>query len=684
MHPFGFRYILIFCVLFVAGVGVSCRKQHQFPAEVAAALDEAGDNRAELEKVLNHYAKDSLKLRAAQYLIAHMSRAYYLKSSVFESFSAVFDSLALYKNTLLISGNQLKNKEIRRSYYEALWAKHQRIAGDPAKSVFELQSDLKTIPAEMLIQNIDYAFKAWEFPWAKQYSFDQFCKYILPYRCYDEVPEAWRANYFKALSPLLDSLRTETDPLVVARAINNWVSIDFWFCDNLKTFKRGALKANDLLKGRIAAHCTDQVVLGNSLMRAAGIATSKIWIPTWGTTSAGHEVTAILSKSNKWHYVEVGDGAISDASSQLRAPKLFLATPGVATPTLPTDPVGQTFSVLNGFTDVTDQYNAVGDVTVLLPDTLKAKHLYLCTFRSPGWGPVIFAPVVNHKATFRNMGRKMIYLPSVADPKGELKPVAPPIWVDSAGVVKSLGPSEGRFEYTFYRKYNSSRRGSKVARSQALLGGRFQAANRPDFSDAVDIHTIGPFVSYHPQRRPVKPTEARYLRYVFPKSSIDIKDGPAQLGFYGEGKPQPAKLQGRGIASAGVSPLNIRRLFDEDLLTYVSYTRTEPKLNIDLDEIIVDKSTDEYVWVGLDLGKKQTVTAVEFCPRNDKNEIYKGHRYELFFWDNQWRSLGTRIAQDTFVSYPNVPQRALLLLKNHTEGKEVRIFSVIDNELRWH
>ena len=55
------------CIMLVA-----CTERH---ASLERALRYAGDNRAELEKVLAHYASDpadSLKLRAAQYLIENM------------------------------------------------------------------------------------------------------------------------------------------------------------------------------------------------------------------------------------------------------------------------------------------------------------------------------------------------------------------------------------------------------------------------------------------------------------------------------------------------------------------------------------------------------------------------------------------------------------------------------------
>ena len=44
--------------------------------QLAYALDFAGENRKELEKVLDYYAKDPLRLEAARFLIRNMPRYY--------------------------------------------------------------------------------------------------------------------------------------------------------------------------------------------------------------------------------------------------------------------------------------------------------------------------------------------------------------------------------------------------------------------------------------------------------------------------------------------------------------------------------------------------------------------------------------------------------------------------------
>ncbi|MDR1169591.1 MAG: hypothetical protein LBK97_02000, partial [Prevotellaceae bacterium] len=62
-------------ILFVI-CAVSCTR---ISPEIETALQQAGSNRSELEQVLKHYGRDpadSLKLRAAEFLITHMPEHY--------------------------------------------------------------------------------------------------------------------------------------------------------------------------------------------------------------------------------------------------------------------------------------------------------------------------------------------------------------------------------------------------------------------------------------------------------------------------------------------------------------------------------------------------------------------------------------------------------------------------------
>lgn len=60
-------------MFFLAGVLIIVMSCHPYSREVEAALVLSGDNRSELEQVLNHFRqKDSRKFEAACFLIANM------------------------------------------------------------------------------------------------------------------------------------------------------------------------------------------------------------------------------------------------------------------------------------------------------------------------------------------------------------------------------------------------------------------------------------------------------------------------------------------------------------------------------------------------------------------------------------------------------------------------------------
>jgi hypothetical protein len=70
------------------------------PSVLETVLEYAGNNRPELEKVLQHYRNDSLRLKAAVFLIENMPGHYSYKDTVYiNRYYAAIDSVAqAYKN----------------------------------------------------------------------------------------------------------------------------------------------------------------------------------------------------------------------------------------------------------------------------------------------------------------------------------------------------------------------------------------------------------------------------------------------------------------------------------------------------------------------------------------------------------------------------------------------------------
>lgn len=89
-------------------------------------------------------------------------------------------------------------------------------------------------------------------------------------------------------------------------------------------------------------------------------------------------------------------------------------------------------------------------------------------------------------------------------------------------------------------------------------------------------------------------------------------------------------------------------------------------------------------WIGFDIKNiRDKIGGIQIIMRNDGNQIIPGHRYELFYYNGKWISLGRKKATHTYVDFSDIPCNALLLLKCLTSGKEVRIFMYEKGKQLW-
>ena len=89
-------------------------------------------------------------------------------------------------------------------------------------------------------------------------------------------------------------------------------------------------------------------------------------------------------------------------------------------------------------------------------------------------------------------------------------------------------------------------------------------------------------------------------------------------------------------------------------------------------------------WVGLDFGKEVEISKIALLPVNDDNHIAENELYELYYFDGEWVSLGRKTGDHNFyLQYDNVPENSLLLLRNHTKGREERIFTYENGKQVW-
>jgi hypothetical protein len=120
-------------------------------------------------------------------------------------------------------------------------------------------------------------------------------------------------------------------------------------------------------------------------------------------------------------------------------------------------------------------------------------------------------------------------------------------------------------------------------------------------------------------------------------------------------------LTGKSIDPEGRGA-RLANIFDNDPL---SHGRISHRLVVDFDHPV-------------------SVSEIIYLPRNDANGVYPGNEYELLYFDlGGWQSLGCKIATDYSVDFENVPSNAVYWLRNHTAGKEERVFTIQNGEQRF-
>jgi hypothetical protein len=373
--------------------------------EVVAALDSAGPNRVELEKVLANYGapEDSLKFKAACFLIGNMEGHSYVTYALQDTTSheIPFEPLSFATYDSLESAFGV----LERSYGSLDFKKK------------DLTEDLSSITADFLIENIDYAFKAWqERPWARWLSFDQFCQFVLPYRGSNEPLDPWRKNLFNQYAPIQGSLPDSTNPVAAARAINN--DLLSWFKFDSRYYyhptDQGLTEMLAAKKGR----CEDMTNLTIYAMRANGLAVTSDYTPYWSDTSNNHAWNAILLPDGKaipFMGAEVNPG---DYTLPHKAAKVYRKTFENHPENLTFQPRKQKkipgWLAGKSYIDVTSDYMKTCDVAVDLtepvPDSIDIA--YLCIFNTGEWQPIQWGRISGQSVVFSAMGTGIAYLPA--------------------------------------------------------------------------------------------------------------------------------------------------------------------------------------------------------------------------------------------------------------------------------
>lgn len=623
--------MLMFLVLLIS----SCTKNER----LEYALHFAGDNRIELEKVLEHYQDSGLKYDAACFLIENMP--YYYSYA-----GAEIDSLKKAQATYFYQGyitSQLREKWTRFSY----------------RSLPKVY-DSHVITAEYLIENIDLAFSAWkESPWKNNITFDEFCEWILPYRLGDEQLESWRGILYQKYRGVLDSLYRGNIVLMAADSLMKFIhknSGEKYF-DELSIPHLGALFLDKHCVGTCRENC-DLVVYA---FRAMGIPVTTDFPLTGPDAGRGIHTWNVLKGDSSVYPFEYGVSIPSEIVN--RKGKVYRQCFGIQDEKFPR--IRQEAEVPTVFKnpflkEVTTDYFGENMLEVQIDEKKCGKYVYSGVFSFEGWIPVDIASFQNGKAMIKNIEPEIIFVP-LASKNGKLSTVGYPFWLTDKGM-RSFRPEKSTETVELLRKY-PLRKWTRYHIAQ-IAGGRFEASETPDFKQSELLYFVAdtPRVNYNE----VICAPSKKYRYVRYKASEERLARIAELMLFrsvNDSTKLPARLIEGSAPDVGYENLGKENMYDGDYLTYFLSSKAGG-------------------YAILDLGRLEWIRKLVYVPRNDENFISIGDEYELFYQNGSagWVSLGKKIAKEPRLIYDNVPKNALFWLHNLCGGREEQVFFMEDGK----
>ncbi|MCR9011624.1 hypothetical protein [Gabonibacter chumensis] len=587
------------------------------------ALQRSGENRPEWEKVLKHYsvlATDSLKYKAACFLIENMPGHFWYESDELSKTEKYIDSV--YRDT---------SDLIKILFRETLMGR-----GDLARS-FTKREDIKSLNSDFLISHIDYVFRERERrPWLKELTTGQFFEHVLPYRVGREVPRLRSMErdtiFMREMAALLVYDNSRYYPYQLYRRWILPVRLK-WYMD---------LSVGDSRVRVNTQACALQALTNRwqCWLRMLPLVTDLL--PAYPDKNGRHCWTSVVD--NRY------PGRGEPETGPVRTGKIYRET--FARNRIPLF-TGREYIppfFRNPFyEDVTSLYTTVADVNLCPEVSGKERYLYLAVFNDLSWKPVAWGERQSGKVCFKDMGIGVIYLP-VVYPDGEPTAVGYPFFLLADGRPCFLNPDTIRKSaIRLYRKYPSDADHSLINRDfiQCLL----EASDDISFQRKEVVGKIEAIDHLQEARILVETDRAyRYWRIVHPAYYVEIAEcrlhDKAGRRLYPVVSPgEPAEM-----------------IFDDRALTYNVPARS----------------------VAWDMGKSVALSSVWCLLRNDGNNVWSGHWYELFYHSGKrWVSLGVQRAEKDWLEFGKVPSGALLWLRDLTEGKEERVFTCRDGEIRF-
>jgi len=660
-----------------------CSSPH--PEGVEETLKMAGENRPELEKVLEHYRQrpeDSLKYRAACFLVEHMkwhasAERTTPPTPALQEWISRIDSMHRYMT------RHVKDIHLYSPQRKKLYAQHTQVTSlllkaapvDTPRVEKGYFPDPQHVNAAFLTSQIDHAFQTWKTsPHARHLSFEQFREMILPYRTIIGYP--FYANG-KELNKLIGYHIHQSDQKTLERFATRFELYGKTIYNILSPYTRKPTPGLFHFFTGKQIDCLSTAHHACAAFRAYGIPAAVDYNLSFRAKGGRHFHTILRDSAGNTLLYKPGNSIDTLNLANIHGTSMFRNTFGAQSDS-PFLLRGEGEKVPDAFNtpcirEVTAEYYRVAPVKIPLQKTIPNRVVYLYTFAPNGSGlvPATWGTVdtLRHVTHFPNAVPNVVYFPIYLQ-GDRLESYAEPFYftlsdsLDATPTIVPLQPEDlnQRGPLTLLRKF--PRKIFLQQRGEKMVGGRFEGANRADFSDAVLLATIDtPPPPYLQELTPRVVYPFRYYRYVapkdFPQSSM------ATLEFLSEESHTNAPATPLPVLSTEAIN-STPKIYTKVLPDTENYPHLKHSLAYD-NNILTFSNENPLV---MPLTHPTRVVKIRFAPANAANHVEAGHLYELRYWDKSWQSAGTRVARYNFLTFEGVPLGRLYWLRDLTTGKE--------------
>lgn len=628
------------------------------------AMKEAGENRKELQTVLDHYSFDSQKYIAAVFLIENMPYRYGLEGKE-------LDNLQMYYEAA--SRSDLSPQKVTDSI-QATGVKF-------TKSRLEIVPDIRNVSAEFLIDHINEAFEIWrKQPWGKNIDFDTFCHHILPYRVGNEKLKPWLREIHERFDPLLDSIRSTPDSANIIKVTEALIA-------KLQKIRRnyGHGLPSGLTIGPdntrcFAGDCREFTDIQTYIMRAVGLPGGCDKMPMNGNYFLSHFWNYVIDENGETHYCSLlFKTPFTERASNYPGPKGKV--------------MRECFELNNEYYDRLDGYSSLEDIypefryftdedvtpiysgdsikTILISlrecydSPKKDEYVYACLSSHRDWVPVDVLLKDGNNLVLNDVdGDVVMRLGVYRDNK--LRFISNPFNISKKdGSVRFYNPGKEKDEVCLLYKFDDILR-EKF--SIGMVGGVMEGSNFPDFRYKDTLHLIeNPPSRLFTRVKSASDKPYRFVRYYGPDGG---KCYASEVSFYGH---RPGQVKNELLKGECIGTPNYH---SDNKYPYTNVVDGDPYTSF-----VYEKVSGG--WVGLALPSPMVIDSIVYTPRNRRNFIEAGDEYELFYCDKEWKSLGRKIADSDSIIF-TAPMGSLLYLKNHSRGNQERIFEYTDgNQVFW-